>query len=166
MSRVHFIALCKKGRPNEIMEVLLRDIQEAQSNGIPSYDPITKRKCLIIPILACVLADNPRAAELASVRGCSGVAPCRFCYIKVSQIKEGDHESRMRTLENAVYIRDVANAFPTTRKEAYLKKYGLQKEISAFEKILVLGFNNFSDFPVEVLHTVLLVRFSKICQQL
>ncbi len=164
MSKVYFIALCKKGRPNEIMEVLLRDIQEAQLNGKPSYDPITKRRCLIIPILACVLADNPRAAELASVRNCTAKAPCRFCFIKLCQIKEGVHEARLRTLENALYVRNMANTFPSRIKEEFLKNYGFQEEMSAFENIPVLGFNNFADFPVEVLHTVLLVRFHMTSQ--
>jgi hypothetical protein len=141
------------------MEVLLNDIRNAQINGIESFDPITKTKCLLIPILACVLADNPRAAELSAVRNCTAKCPCRFCLIKSSQMKEGIHISRLRNVQQASYVRNLANTLPSKAKENLLMNYGIKEEISPFERIQTLGFNIFADFPVEVLHTILLVTF-------
>ncbi len=88
-SKVYFICLSKKGKPGEIMEVLLQDIKNAQKDGVVSFDPFSKRSCLIVPVLACVLADNPRAAELSSTNGHSAYSPCRFCLISKPHMKTG-----------------------------------------------------------------------------
>jgi hypothetical protein len=141
------------------MDILLKDIKFAQLNGVESFDPVLKRRCLVIPVLVCVLADNPRAGELAATRGCQAIAPCRFCNVKLSQIKEGVHDSPLRTPEKMQFVRNFALTLPAAQKEKILKFYGLKDEPSAFDNNPIIGFNTFSDFPVEVLHTILLVMF-------
>jgi hypothetical protein len=140
------------------MDILVSELKASQENGILSFDPLTKRKCLLIPVLLCVLADNPRAAELTSTRGATAISPCRFCQVKLSQIKRGIHESILRDSKQAASIRSFASSRSSQQEtESILKLYGIKETQSPFEKESLLGFDTFCDFPVEILHTILIV---------
>lgn len=146
------------------MEILLNDIKYAQAEGILSFDPLTNRKCLIIPILSCVLADNPRASDLTSTYNHAGFVPCRFCLVNKNQMKMDEHTAQLRDLSGASFVRDTvlgrnqySNLLTKEEKDIFLQVNGIKIERSSFEKVETLGFDVFRDFPVEILHTVLLV---------
>ncbi len=138
------------------MEVLLGDIAVAQKEGVPSYDCVSERKCLLIPVLLCVLADNPRASELSASNNCTALAPCRFCIISKNELRNGIHDARPKSTQECMTVRAISQSMSNERKQALLRKYGIKEHCSAFERVPLLGFDVYKDFPVEILHTVLL----------
>ncbi|XP_064398447.1 uncharacterized protein LOC135345042 isoform X4 [Halichondria panicea] len=127
------------------------DIKTLQE-GITVFDAFLKTEVIVRAPVVCLIADNPRAAEVINHRGGSSRKYCRKCMVDrevdpvdVSTLHTKDVSlSQMRTIQSAQ---------TESEKESLRTSFGLRERENP---MLSLNVDLYQSTPVECLHAILL----------
>lgn len=78
---IHFLCASNKVDCLQLVKPIVDDLLVLQNEGVITYDAFLKEEVLVVAPVICALADNPRASDLASHIGNSGIKFCRICEV-------------------------------------------------------------------------------------
>ncbi len=64
-------------------EAIVQELGPLQNDGTVVYDALLDKDVLVIVPLICLIADNPRAAELLNHLGATAKRYCRMCMVNL-----------------------------------------------------------------------------------
>lgn len=80
LQNIHFIVASNKVTPLEMAKPIVDDLMELE-RGVVMFDSFTQQDVVVVAPVLCVLADNPRAAELTNHMGSTANKFCRICHV-------------------------------------------------------------------------------------
>ncbi|KAF9493187.1 hypothetical protein BDN71DRAFT_1591205 [Pleurotus eryngii] len=87
---IHFLSTSNLAPPLEMLDGIVEQLEQAQANGIWSWDCIYGEPILVIPMILALLGDNPMQSEFACHIGLRGKYFCRACWVKGSDALDAD----------------------------------------------------------------------------
>ncbi|XP_064407340.1 uncharacterized protein LOC135352102 isoform X2 [Halichondria panicea] len=127
------------------------DIKTLQE-GITVFDAFLKTEVIVRAPVICLIADNPRAAEVINHRGGSSKKYCRKCMVD-REVDPVD-VSTLRTKDVSLsQMRTIQSARTESEKESLRTSFGLRERENP---MLSLNVDLYQSTPVECLHTILL----------
>ena len=81
LENIHFISASNLVDCLGQTKPLVEDILELENVGIVMYDAMHEEQVLVVAPVLCILADNPRASEIANHLGTSARKWCRMCEV-------------------------------------------------------------------------------------
>ncbi|KAF8803001.1 hypothetical protein BYT27DRAFT_7110917 [Phlegmacium glaucopus] len=103
---IHFICTSNLAPPLEMLDGVVQKIENAQKEGIVTWDCEHKEYVLIFPTVLALLGDNPMQSEMACHIGLQGKAFCRACTVKRPDSAQVPEANQPHDLES--------NSWPTT----------------------------------------------------
>ncbi|KAJ7710473.1 hypothetical protein B0H17DRAFT_914738 [Mycena rosella] len=79
---IHFLSTSNIAPPLEMMDGIVDQLEQAQENGIWTWDVHLQEPVLVIPEVLALLGDNPMQSEFACHIGLRGKLFCRACWVK------------------------------------------------------------------------------------
>ncbi|XP_064398445.1 uncharacterized protein LOC135345042 isoform X2 [Halichondria panicea] len=151
LRNIHFITCSNKVSVLDMSRPVAEDIKTLQE-GITVFDAFLKTEVIVRAPVVCLIADNPRAAEVINHRGGSSRKYCRKCMVDrevdpvdVSTLHTKDVSlSQMRTIQSAQ---------TESEKESLRTSFGLRERENP---MLSLNVDLYQSTPVECLHAILL----------
>ncbi|SMN01278.1 hypothetical protein SPONL_1899 [uncultured Candidatus Thioglobus sp.] len=80
IENIHFVCCSDVASAVEMAGTIVTELISLE-DGIEVYDALLKQPVLVLAPLMCILADNPRAAELLNHLGSSAKKFCRMCMV-------------------------------------------------------------------------------------
>ncbi|KAF9521533.1 hypothetical protein CPB83DRAFT_865442 [Crepidotus variabilis] len=79
---VHFLCTSNAAPPLEMLEGIVEDLEQCQTDGVWVYDCVFNEMVLVIVWVLALLGDNPMQAEFACHAGLRAKFFCRICWVK------------------------------------------------------------------------------------
>ncbi|KAH7923808.1 hypothetical protein BV22DRAFT_1105892 [Leucogyrophana mollusca] len=89
-SNIHFLATSNLAPPLEMLDGIVSQLEDSQTNGIWAWDVDAKEMVLIIPAVLAMLGDNPMQSELACHIGLKGKFFCHNCWVKGQDVDDSN----------------------------------------------------------------------------
>ncbi|KIJ57791.1 hypothetical protein HYDPIDRAFT_103839, partial [Hydnomerulius pinastri MD-312] len=87
---IHFLTTSNIAPPLEMLDGIVTQLEDGQTNGIWAWDVEAKEMILVIPAVLAMLGDNPMQSELACHIGLKGKFFCRCCWVKGHDVDDAD----------------------------------------------------------------------------
>ena len=65
----------------EMVCPIATELKQLETNGVVAYDAFLKQEVMVIALVICITADNPRASELLNHLGPTSRMFCRICMV-------------------------------------------------------------------------------------
>ncbi|THU99664.1 hypothetical protein K435DRAFT_818510 [Dendrothele bispora CBS 962.96] len=133
---VHFLCTSNLAPPLEMLDGIVDQLEEAETNGIWAWDCKENEPVLVLPFVLALLGDNPMQSEFASHIGLRGKYFCRVCWVRGTDANEspatGDNLGSRDFDENSENGEQQSNAGSPQPSEAGAEQ--MRSRITAFIK--------------------------------
>lgn len=82
LENIHFICASNQASCLEIAKPIVEDLLVLENDGVVMFDSLLKVDVLVVAPVLCIIADNPRASEVAGHAGNSAKKFCRICEVR------------------------------------------------------------------------------------
>ena len=76
-----FLCTSDKVSPLDMSTPIVAELEKLENEGVQANDAHQKMNVLVITPVMCIVADNPRASELANHLGATAKKYCRICMV-------------------------------------------------------------------------------------
>lgn len=80
LANIHFITASNKVSPLAMAKPVADDLLKLEK-GVVMYDSLTHQDVVVVAPVLCILADNPRSADLTNHMGSTANKFCRICQV-------------------------------------------------------------------------------------
>ena len=81
LENIHFICASNQASCLQTAEPIVEDLLVLENDGVVMFDSLLAVDVLVVAPVLCIIADNPRASEVAGHAGNSAKKFCRICEV-------------------------------------------------------------------------------------
>ncbi|KAH9945634.1 hypothetical protein B0H21DRAFT_693918 [Amylocystis lapponica] len=132
---IHFLSTSNIAPPLEMMDGVVDQLEEAQSEGIWAWDCELNEPVLLVPFILALLGDNPMQSEFACHIGLAGKFFCRNCWVKGHDQASDEGSDASGAMDDAAATDSSPPKPKSRRKKALESMADMVTRVKAFIKV-------------------------------